>query len=81
MLWFLDWSFGSFAVIVGIIILVSLFFMLDGAEKGTLSEKKGSIIGLFLVFLMFSLCLIDKMHEVLETMNNVAEKNKLRGLK
>ena len=24
---------------------------------------------------------IDKMHEVLETMNNVAEKNKLRGLK
>ena len=58
MLWFLDWSFGSFAVIVGIIILVSLFFMLDGAEKGTLSEKKGSIMGLFLVFLMFFLCLI-----------------------
>ena len=58
MLWFLDWSFGSFAVIVGIIILVSLFFMLDGAEKGTLSEKKGSIMGLFLLFLMFSLCLI-----------------------
>lgn len=24
---------------------------------------------------------IDKMHEVLETMNNIAEKNKLRGLK
>lgn len=58
MLWFLDWSFGSFAVIVGIIILVSLFFMLDGVEKGTLNEKKGSIMGLFLVFLMFFLCLI-----------------------
>ena len=24
---------------------------------------------------------IDKMHEVLETMNNVTKKNKLRGLK
>lgn len=58
MLWFLDWSFGSFAVIVGIIIFVSIAFMFVGAEKGTLSEKKGSIMGLFLVFLMFSLCLI-----------------------
>ena len=58
MLWFLDWSLGSFAVIVGIIILISLFFMLDGAEKGTLSKKKGSIMGLFLLFLMFSLSLI-----------------------
>lgn len=58
MLWFLDWSFDSFAVIVGIIIFVSIVFMFVGAEKGTLSEKKGSIMGLFLLFLMFSLCLI-----------------------
>lgn len=63
MLWFLDWSFGSFAVIVGIIILVSLFFMLDGAEKGTLSEKKGSIIGLFLVFFnVFSMSYIHLLY-------------------
>lgn len=58
MLWFLDWSFGSFAVIVGIIIFVSIAFMFVGAEKGTLNEKKGSIMGLFLVFLMFSLSFI-----------------------
>ena len=58
MLWFLDWSFGSFAVIVGIIIFVSIAFMFVGAEKGTISEKKGSIMGLFLIFLMFFLCLI-----------------------
>ena len=58
MLWFLDWSFGSFAVIVGIIIFVSIAFMFVGAKKGTLNEKKGSIMGLFLVFSMFSLSFI-----------------------
>lgn len=58
MLWFLDWSFGSFAVIVGIIIFVSIAFMFVGAEKGTLNEKKASIVCSFFIFLIIFLSLI-----------------------
>lgn len=53
MLWFLDWSLGSFIVIVAIIIFSSLVYMLDNYFKGTLNEKKASIVRLFFIFLMF----------------------------
>ena len=55
MLWFLDWSLGSFIVIVAIIIFSSLVYMLDNYFKGTLNEKKASIVCLFFIFLMFFL--------------------------
>lgn len=47
MLWFLDWSLGSFIVIVAIIIFSSLVYMLDSYFKGTLNEKKAHIVCLF----------------------------------
>ena len=52
MLWFLDWSLGSFIVIVAIIIASSALYMLDGYFKGTLNEKKASIVCLFFIFLI-----------------------------
>lgn len=59
MLWFLDWSFGSFIVIVSIIIFSSLVYMLDSYFKGTLNETKARIVCSFFVFLMFFLIFIS----------------------
>ena len=59
MLWFLDWSFGSFAVIVGIIIAISIFYMLKGYFKGTLNETKARIVCSIFIFLMFFLIFIS----------------------
>lgn len=50
MLWFLDWSFGSFIVIVSIIIFSSLVYMLDSYFKGTLNETKARIVCSFFCF-------------------------------
>ena len=58
MLWFLDWSFGSFTVIVGIIIAISIFYMLAGYFKGTLNETKARIVCSFFIFLMLFLIFI-----------------------
>lgn len=52
MLWFLDWSLNSFIVIVAIIIASSALYMLGGYFKGTLNEKKASIVCLFFIFLI-----------------------------
>ena len=52
MLWFLDWSLGIFIVIVAIIIASSALYMLGSYFKGTLNEKKASIVCLFFIFLI-----------------------------
>ena len=59
MLWFLDWSFISFIVIVGIIIVSSLLYMLGGYFKGTLNETKARIVCSFFIFSLLFLIFIS----------------------